>query len=89
MFFGMKPFLIISDADLLKDITVKHFDKFANRMVSTYIYSLSEMYILQCVIILLLEMGICLEGSHSHHSARLILHSDSSVAYSDHHLVIN
>ena len=38
MFFGTKPFLIISDADLLKDITVKHFDKFANRMVSNYIY---------------------------------------------------
>ena len=89
MFFGTKPFLIISDADLLKDITVKHFDKFANRMVSNYIYSLSEMYIMQCVIILFLEMGICLGGSHSHHSARLILHADSTVAHADHHLVIN
>ena len=34
MFFGMKPFFFIADADLLKDITVKHFDKFANRLVS-------------------------------------------------------
>ena len=38
MFLGMKPFLIISDADLLKDINVKHFDKFANRVVSNSIY---------------------------------------------------
>ena len=37
MFFGMKPFLIISDVDLLKDITVKHFDKFVNRSVSEYL----------------------------------------------------
>ena len=30
----MKPFYVISDVDLLKDITVKHFDKFVNRAVS-------------------------------------------------------
>lgn len=32
----MKPFYVIADADLLKDITVKHFDKFANRLVSDH-----------------------------------------------------
>ena len=41
MFFGMKPFIVIADADLLKDITVKHFDKFVNRLVS---YCISVVY---------------------------------------------
>ena len=30
----MKPFIVIAEVDLVKDITVKHFDKFVNRLVS-------------------------------------------------------
>ena len=30
----MKPYVVISDLDLVKEITGKHFDKFTNRMVS-------------------------------------------------------
>ena len=32
---GPQPFYIISDMDLVKEITVKHFDKFVDRMVSS------------------------------------------------------
>ena len=34
VYFGPKPFYIVADLDLIKDITVKHFDKFVNRTVS-------------------------------------------------------
>ena len=32
---GPQPFYVISDMDLVKEITVKHFDKFVDRMVSS------------------------------------------------------
>ena len=35
----MRPFVVISDVDLVKEITVKHFDKFVNRFVSDCIHS--------------------------------------------------
>ena len=34
IFIGMKPFIVISDVNLAKEIAVKHFDKFVNRFVS-------------------------------------------------------
>ena len=34
IFLGMKPFVVISDVNLAKEISVKHFDKFMNRFVS-------------------------------------------------------
>ena len=36
----MRPFFVVADVDLLKDITVKHFDKFPNRLVSYHITSI-------------------------------------------------
>ena len=36
IFLGMKPFVVISDVNLAKEISVKHFDKFMNRFVSDY-----------------------------------------------------
>ena len=45
----MKPFIVIADVDLVKDITVKHFDKFANRLVSdctVCIYCLTSLCLL-------------------------------------------
>ena len=35
VFLGSVPVYIIADMDLVKEITVKHFDKFADRMVCT------------------------------------------------------
>ena len=32
---GPQPFYVISDMDLVKEITVKHFDKFVDRKVSS------------------------------------------------------
>ena len=34
VFFGTKPWYFIADLDLCKDIFVKHFDKFVDRLVS-------------------------------------------------------
>ena len=34
LYFGKKPFLVVSDPDLLKLILIKNFDKFPNRFVS-------------------------------------------------------
>ena len=34
MFLGTKPSYFIADLDLCKEITVKHFDKFVDRLVS-------------------------------------------------------
>ena len=36
LYSGKKPFLIISDLDLLKQIMIKNFDKFQNRIVSLF-----------------------------------------------------
>ena len=33
IFFGTTPTYIIADMDLVKEITVKHFDKFTDRLV--------------------------------------------------------
>ena len=33
MFVGTTPVYVIADMDLCREITVKHFDKFADRMV--------------------------------------------------------
>ena len=53
IFFGKKPFYVISDVDLLKDITVKHFDKFPNRMVSDCLkyrhVTLQLLFIIACI----------------------------------------
>ena len=34
IYFGMTPFLFISDVDMIKDVTVKQFDKFVDHTVS-------------------------------------------------------
>ena len=34
VFFGSRPVYDITDMDLFREITVKHFDKFTDRMVS-------------------------------------------------------
>ena len=34
VFFGSSPVYVLADMDLFKEITVKHFDKFIDRMVS-------------------------------------------------------
>ena len=34
VFLGTKPTYFIADMDLVREITVKHFDKFVDRMVS-------------------------------------------------------
>lgn len=33
-FFGTRPVYFIADVDIVRDITVKHFDKFTDRLVS-------------------------------------------------------
>ena len=37
---GPQPLYIISDMDLVKEVTVKHFDKFTDRLVSSSICTL-------------------------------------------------
>ena len=37
LYFGTRPFLIVSDPDLLKEILIKNFDKFQNRIVSYFL----------------------------------------------------
>ena len=39
--FGPQPLYVISDMDLVKEVTVKHFDKFADRVVSSTVYTLA------------------------------------------------
>ena len=41
MLFGPAQLYIIADVDLVKEITVKHFDKFADRIVSTFAWALT------------------------------------------------
>ena len=41
MLFGPAQLYIIADVDLVKEITVKHFDKFADRIVSTIAWALT------------------------------------------------
>lgn len=36
VFFGSRPVYVIADVDLFKEITVKHFDKFVDRLVRPY-----------------------------------------------------
>ena len=38
LYFGKRPFLVVSDPDLLKQILIKNFDKFQNRFVSFLYY---------------------------------------------------
>ena len=39
VFFGSKPAYVIADMDLVREITVKHFDKFTDRQVrEIYVY---------------------------------------------------
>ena len=33
IYFGTKPFLLIMDLDMIRDVTVKQFDKFVDRLV--------------------------------------------------------
>ena len=35
IYFCVKPFLLITDLNMIKEVTVKQFDKFVARMVST------------------------------------------------------
>ena len=44
IYFGPRPFLFITDLDMIKDITVKLFDKFVDRAVSEYTLSVLPMY---------------------------------------------
>ena len=53
IFLGMRPFVVISDVDLVKEITVKHFDKFVNRFVSDCMW-------FQYFYILSISLSICL-----------------------------
>ena len=34
IYFGTTPFLLIADLDMIRDVTVKQFDKFVDRTVS-------------------------------------------------------
>jgi cytochrome P450 len=34
MYFGTKPFLLVTDLDMIREVTVKHFDKFVDRLDS-------------------------------------------------------
>ena len=38
IYFGSKPFLFITDLNMIKEITVKQFDKFVDRTVSTFLF---------------------------------------------------
>ena len=38
MYFGTKPFLLVTDLDMIREVTVKHFDKFVDRLVSSSEY---------------------------------------------------
>ena len=40
MYFGTKPFLHITDLDMIRDVTARHFDKFVDHFVSKAIYIL-------------------------------------------------
>ena len=42
VFFGPAQMYLISDVDLVKEITVKHFDKFTDRSVSTITWTLTS-----------------------------------------------
>jgi cytochrome P450 len=35
MYFGTKPFLLLTDLDMIRDVTIKHFDKFVDHMNSS------------------------------------------------------
>ena len=37
IYFGTTPFLLITDLDMIRDVTVKQFDKFVDRAVSLLI----------------------------------------------------
>ena len=50
MFFVTKRLFVISDVDLVKEITVKQFDKFVNRLVSA---STTCVYVYICCFIFL------------------------------------
>ena len=43
MFFGPVQTYVIADMDLVKEITVKHFDKFPDRLVSTILMHVSRL----------------------------------------------
>ena len=47
LYFGKRPFLVVSDPDFLKQILIKNFDKFQNRFVSSLYYI--SLYCLPCV----------------------------------------
>ena len=52
MFFGTTPVYTIADMDLFKEITVKHFDKFVDRLVSGLIHSclqISVVVVVKCI----------------------------------------
>ena len=40
MYFGTKPFLHITDLDMIRDVTTRHFDKFVDHFVSKALYIL-------------------------------------------------
>ena len=40
IYFGTTPFLLIADLDMIRDVTVKQFDKFVDRTVSLLFVSI-------------------------------------------------
>ena len=51
IFFGTTPTYIIADMDLVKEITVKHFDKFTDRLVGGQYLMHCTMYIVPIVLV--------------------------------------
>ena len=61
VFFGTRPVYFIADVDLVREITVKHFDKFTDRLVSaTCVY-----YSLLCLTSVLCLRPLQLSALHA------------------------
>ena len=56
VFFGSRPVYVLADVDLFKEVTVKHFDKFVDRLVRACPYSTLPVFL--CVSVFSFIMGM-------------------------------
>ena len=49
IYFGTKPFLLIMDLDMIRDVTVKQFDKFVDRLVRSFFFLCVHVCVCVCV----------------------------------------
>ena len=67
LYIGTKPFLFVTDPDMIQEVMVKKFDKFVDRVVRTcsrmwfHINMLSAIHILPCGVVCLYAQQILID----------------------------